>query len=182
MHRMRNGVNPFIGSGFSGLSVLVLLISLVLAGCGFQMRGTANLAFKNLYMQGAKTTIDKPLKKSLAINGVTVVQDKEQAELMLEMIGEKTEKRILSLSGTGLVREFDLYYRVYFRLKDPDSDVWGQEQMIEQRRDYSYSDAELLAKQGEELRLYDDMRTEATRELLRRLVVQKPGNLQAPKL
>jgi LPS-assembly lipoprotein len=182
MHRMRNGVTPFNGYGFSGLSVLILLISLVLAGCGFQMRGTADLAFKNLYMTGAKTTIDKPLKKALAVNGVTIVTEKENAELMLEMVGEKTEKRILSLSGTGLVREFDLYYRVYFRLKDPDSELWGKEQMIEQRRDYSYSDAELLAKQGEEQRLYDDMRAEAARELLRRLIVQKPGHLQAPKL
>jgi LPS-assembly lipoprotein len=179
---MRNGFNPFTGSGFSGLAILLLLVSLVLTGCGFKMRGTADLAFQNLYVQGVKTTIDKPLKKSLAINGVTVVEDKEKAELMLEMIGEKTEKRILSLSGTGLVREFDLYYRVYFRLKDPDSEVWGQEQVIEQRRDYSYTDSELLAKQGEEARLYEDMRTEATRELLRRLVVQKPGNLQAPRL
>ncbi|HWU35935.1 MAG TPA: LPS assembly lipoprotein LptE [Methylovorus sp.] len=183
MHRMRTtGLSHELGSRLSGTAVIALLLSLVLTACGFQMRGTADLAFKNLYMTGVSTTINAPLKKALAVNGVTIVKDKENAELMLEMVGEKTEKRILSLSGTGLVREFDLYYRVYFRLKDPDSELWGKEQMIEQRRDYSYSDAELLAKQGEEQRLYDDMRAEAARELLRRLIVQKPGNLQAPKL
>ncbi|HYD33504.1 MAG TPA: LPS assembly lipoprotein LptE [Methylophilaceae bacterium] len=161
-------------------SVFLLVLVSLLSACGFQIRGTADLAFKNLYIQGAKLAISKPLAKSLTASGVTVVQDSEKADLMLEMISENTEKRILSLSGTGLVREFDLYYRVSFRLKDPQSEVWGPMQMVEQRRDYSYTDAEVLAKQGEETRLYDDMRAEATKELLRRLIVQKPGKLQAP--
>lgn len=152
---------------------------LALAACGFQMRGIADLSFENLYIQGKKLTIQKELKKSLAVNGVKVVDNDERADLIMEVLSEATEKRILSLSGRGVVREFDLYYRVSFRLKDAGSETWGEPQFIENRRDFSYNDSELLAKQGEELRLYDDMRADAVREIMRRLVVQKPSKKAA---
>ncbi|OAM51420.1 hypothetical protein A7981_07915 [Methylovorus sp. MM2] len=159
---------------FSFTRLCILLCLLSLAACGFQMRGIENLKFHNLYITGSKLSISKDLKKSLAINGVTVVTDPAKAELMLELMSESKEKRILSLSGRGLVREFDLYYRLNFRLRDPSSETWKEVQTIEQRRDFSYDDNELLAKQGEEMRLYDDMNKEATKELIRRLIVQKP--------
>lgn len=151
-----------------------LMCTLALSACGFQMRGVQNLAFENLYIQG-NLSISKALKKSLAVNGVKIVSDPEQAELMLELMGESSEKRILSLSGTGVVREFELYYRVHFRLRDPSSETWGDVQMVEGRRDFSYTDAEYLAKSFEEVRLNDDMRADAVREIMRRLVVQKPN-------
>jgi len=154
--------------------ILMLVLALALGACGFQMRGIENLKFHNLYIQGSKLSISKELRKSLAVNGVTVISDAEKAELMLELMSESQEKRILSLSGKGLVREFDLYYRVNFRMKDPSEKIWGEMQTIEQRRDLTYDDNDLLAKQFEESRLYDDMRAEATKELLRRLIVQKP--------
>jgi LPS-assembly lipoprotein len=151
-----------------------LICAMALTSCGFQMRGVQNLAFENLYIQGS-LSISKALKKSLAVNGVKIVNDPEQAELMLELMSESNEKRILSLSGAGVVREFELYYRVHFRMRDPASETWGEVQMIEGRRDFSYTDAELLAKSFEETRLNDDMRADAVREIMRRLVVQKPS-------
>jgi len=158
--------------GFIHLWIAVL--ALTLAACGFQMRGMADLAFHKLYIKNNTLSISKSLKKTLEVNGVTIVNNPEKAELMLELMSESTEKKILSLSGGGLVREFEIFYRVNFRLRDPSSELWGPMQMIEGRRDYSYDDTQLLAKQSEEGRLYDDMRVDAVRELLRRLIVQKP--------
>lgn len=157
--------------------ILILISILALSACGFQMRGTADLAFKNLYMQGSNLTIKKDLIRSLKVNGVTVVDDPEKAELLLELLSEQREQNILSLSGGGLVREFELVYRVNFRLRSPDSTVWSPVQKIEGRRDYSYDDTQLLAKQFEEERLFEDMRNDAVREIMRLLVVQKPKNV-----
>lgn len=153
---------------------LLALAMLALSACGFQLRGKADLSFHTLYIQGPTLSISKALKKSLTLNGVNIVNDPEKAELMLEMIGETSEKRILSLSGSGRVREFELYYRSDFRLKDPASETWGTVQSVEGRRDFSYDDRALLAKQGEEERLNQDMRDDAVREILRHLMVQKP--------
>ncbi len=154
--------------------ILLLALLLALTACGFQLRGTADLAFKNLYMQGSKLTINKNLTRSLKVNGVTVVDNPEKAELFLEMLSEQREQKILSLSGGGKVREFEIIYRVSFRLRSPSSEIWGPVQTVENRRDFSYDDSQLLAKEAEQQRLLEDMRNAATREIMRLLVVQKP--------
>lgn len=159
------------------LCSIMLVSVLALTACGFEMRGTADLAFKTLSMQGANLTVKKDLIKSLKINGVTVVDDDQKAELILELLSEQREQNILSLSGRGVVREFELVYRVNFRLRNPQSETWGAVQTIEGRRDYSYDDTQLLAKQFEEQRLFEDMRNDAVREIMRLLVVQKPKTL-----
>jgi LPS-assembly lipoprotein len=79
------------------------------------------------------------------------------------------------LSGGGKVREYELIYYVTIRLRNASSELWGQPQVIEQRRDYSYDDTQLLAKEGEEARLYSDMRSDASREILRRLTAINTG-------
>lgn len=165
-------------SSIARLSLIVCILTL--AACGFQLRGVADLSFQNLYIQGPKLSISKALNKSLAVNGVKIVEDKESADLLLEFMNEAVEKRILSLSGAGRVTEYDLFYRVHFRLRDPSNPLWGEVQTIEERRDFSYDDTQLLAKQSEEVRLNDDMRADAVREILRRLIVQKPAKRSAP--
>jgi len=148
-------------------------MTLVLAACGFHLRGVADLSFNKLYIKGS-LSISKDLISSLKTNGVRIVKEPEEAEMMLELISDNQEKRILSLGGNGSVREFELFYRIKFRLRDASSDLWSPEQLIEERRDFSYLDSELLAKSYEETMLYEDMRRDATRELMRRLVAQKP--------
>jgi len=151
----------------------ILILAFILAACGFHLRGVADLAFNKLYIKGS-SSISKDLISSLKTNGVTILKEPEEAEMMLDLMADGQEKRILSLGGSGSVREFELFYRLKFRLRDASSELWGPEQLIEARRDFSYLDTELLAKSYEEAQLYEDMRRDATRELMRRLVAQKP--------
>ena len=104
---MHAHVKPSLGL-FSGLKILgVLLVgSLLLSACGFQLRGLAQLSFHNIFIQGSTLSMSKELKKSLETNGVKVVTDSEDAELMLELLSEETDKRILSIGGDGKVSEY----------------------------------------------------------------------------
>ncbi len=156
----------------------ITLIALAFSACGFQLRGAADLAFKNLYMQGSKLSISKDLTRLLQTNGVQVVDKAEDAELLLELLSESSQKRIQSLSGGGLVREFELIYLLNFRIREAGSATWGPVQTIRGRRDFSYSDSALLGKAEEEARLNSDMRNDAMRELLRRLTAYKPAAAQ----
>ena len=154
---------------------IVFLFALVLSACGYQLRGVADLSFKNLYIQGAPLSISKDLKKSLKTNGIQVVGSAEEADLLLELLSETNEKRILSLSGTGVVREYELNYRASFRTRAPASPTWSQPQTVQTRRNYSYNDSALLGKAEEEARLNLDMHNDAVREMLRRLTAIKPA-------
>ena len=156
-------------------SLLCLLLIANLIGCGFHLRGAADLSFKSIFIQGSTLTISKNLARSLNTNGVQVLtsaqgaEGAEGAELLLEMVGEESEKRILSLSGRGVVNEFELYYRIHYRTKLAGAELWSPVQTLEARRDFSYSDANLLAKQGEEKRLNENMQADVLSGLMRRL-------------
>ncbi len=159
----------------NAMTSLLLILALTLSACGFQLRGTADLSFKNVYIQGSKLTISQDLKRTLRANGVQLAEDADGAELLLELLNEVNEKRILSLSGGGLVREYELNYRVNFRTREAASPLWGSVQSVEARRDFSYDDKVLLGKAEEEARLNADMRNDAIREILRRLTAIKPA-------
>jgi LPS-assembly lipoprotein len=155
---------------------LVAVLAVVLVGCGFHLRGLAELSFKTIYVQQVSASgIAKDLRRSLTGSGVQVVPTAAEAEMLLELMRESTDKRILSLSGGGKVREYELIYRVEFRMREASSEFWGEPQSVEVRRDYSYDDTQLLAKEGEEARLSNDMRTDASREIMRRLNSLKTG-------
>ena len=157
------------------LSLRALLFTTIvsLIGCGFHLRGTSDVSFSSIFIQGNTLTISKNLAKSLSTNGVKVLNSAEGAELLLEMVGEESEKRILSLAGTGTVNEFELYYRVHYRSKLAGAELWSQVQTVEARRDFTYSDANLLAKQGEEKRLNENMQQDVISNLTRRLSALK---------
>lgn len=161
-------------SMFRVLRLTLLTCLLALTACGFQIRSAADIAFDTLYIQGPALSISKDLRKRLAVNGVKVVSAPEQAELLLELMSEENDQVILSLSGDGLVNEYELFYRLNFRMREPASETWGAVQTIENRRDFTFDDRQLLGKQIEQDRLFEDMRQSATRELMRRLAVQKP--------
>jgi LPS-assembly lipoprotein len=149
------------------LFVLILITSL--AACGFHLRGATDVSFSSIFIQGSTLVISKNLNKSLATNGVKVLPSAEGAEMLLEMVGEESEKRILSLAGRGTVNEFELYYRVHYRTKLAGSELWSNTQTVEARRDFTYDDANLLAKQGEEKRLNESMQQDVLSNLMRRL-------------
>jgi LPS-assembly lipoprotein len=136
--------------------------------CGFQLRGANEFTFKSIYVNGS-TQITKALNKALVANNVVVTTDPSAAEMQIDLMKEESEKRILSLSGGGVVNEFELYYRVIYRTKSAKDALWSQPQTMEARRDFSYSDANLLAKQSEEKQLNLNMQKDVTQSILRRL-------------
>lgn len=151
------------------VAFVLLVASCTLTSCGFQPRGLTAISFSSINIQGKTLSISKALRNNLKANGIKVLPTAENADLLLDLTSENVEKRILSLSGAGVVREYVLYYRIHYRLRDANEALWSPEQTIEARRDFTYSDAELLAKQSEEVRLYENMRSDVMSNLMRRL-------------
>lgn len=150
----------------------MLTLSVMLTACGFHLRQPSPIAFKTVQIKGT-TLINTALKKLLIEQGVKVVTEAEEAELQLELLKEENEQRILSLSGTGVVREYELYYRVQYRTKLASEATWALPLVMEGRRDYTYNDANLLAKQAEQKLLTDSMQTDVLNGIMRRLSALK---------
>jgi LPS-assembly lipoprotein len=127
------------------------------------------ISFKTISLEGKELSFTKNLKKTLASNKVAIILPTENPELRIELLGEESEKRILSLSGQGLVREFEIFYRVRYRIKTIDSETWSQENIIETRRDFTFSDSNLIGKEEEERQLNESMRNEAITNLFNQI-------------
>lgn len=146
----------------------------LLAGCGFQLRGMQQVPFHTLYIPSATGGIALDLKRNIeAGTNAKVVPDAKAADAILELSNERKEKIILSLSGTGRVREFRLRYSVNFRLHDGKGRDYVPLSTVELSRDVTYSDTEILAKESEEQLLFRDMQGDAVQQLLRRLAAAK---------
>ena len=96
---------------------------LTLAGCGFQLRGAANLPYETLHVAAATTsTFATQVRRAVTSGSQTrVVDNPKEAQATLHVLGEAREKSILSLSGGGRVREYQLRYRVSYRVTYKDN-------------------------------------------------------------
>jgi LPS-assembly lipoprotein len=158
------------------MRALLIFASLVLAGCGFHLRGTANVPFETLYLPGATGGIALDLKRNIqAGTRAKVVDDATKADAVMQFTEETRAKEILSLTGTGRVREYQLRYRVAFRVHDGKGGDYVPQTTIQLTRDISFNDSEILAKEAEEGLLYRDMQTDMVQQIMRRLAAaQKP--------
>ena len=158
------------------LVIAILLIAMSVASCGFGLRGQAALPFKTLFIETTGYSLfANNLERAIQAGSETkVVQNRDEAEAILKILGEVQEKRILSLSSGGKVREFELRYKVAYRLTDRAGRDLAQPGQIELRRDLTYDDTQVLSKELEEQLLYRDMKTDAVQQMLRRLSVAKP--------
>ena len=145
-----------------------------LAGCGFRIRGTAEVPFDTLYLPGATSGIALDLKRYIqAGTNARVVDDPAKADAIMQFTEEARQKEVLSLTGTGKVREFQLRYRVGFRVHDNKGADFVPQSVIQLTRDVTFNDAEILAKEQEEQLLFRDMQTDMVQQILRRLAAAK---------
>jgi LPS-assembly lipoprotein len=72
------------------------------------------------------------------------------------------------------VIEYLLRYRLSLRAYDRQQDDWMPATEIQLQRVLPYDDTLVLAKAQEEQMLYDDMRSDAAQQVLRRLAYARP--------
>jgi LPS-assembly lipoprotein len=162
-------------------TVLLLLTLALLSGCGFHLRGDAEvrLPVKSIYIglpnnSPLRTTIVRNIE---AAGGTEIVNDPKTAEAVFEVIQpEKRERSILSLNGQGQPIEFTLLYRFSFHVRDNNGHELIPLTPFTLKRDMSFNSSYALAKEQEADNLYKDMQQDLAMQVMRRLSAMKlPG-------
>ena len=150
---------------------VLLASALLLAGCGFQPRGSATLPFNTLYVEAQSAPqFAIQLRRVIGSGSQTrITNNPTEADATLQVVQELREKEILSLSAGGRVRELQLRYRVQYQVFDRNRAPVLPSGEIVLRRDYSFNDQDQLSKESEENLLYRDMQNDAVLQLVRRL-------------
>lgn len=159
--------------------LITLMAAVVLSACGFQLRGSnhvAGLPFKTIFVGFPESSsLGNELKRNIRGSGATLIgADAKTSQVVLEVLSEAKEKVILSLNSQGRVREYSLYYKLRFRVKDnQDNELLAPTEIV-LKRDISFNEAQVLAKEREEILLYRDMQTDLVQQVMRRLSAIKP--------
>jgi LPS-assembly lipoprotein len=145
-------------------------LSLLASGCGFQLRGAADLPFSTFYSSVPQTSqLGGELRRTLRLNGATIVERRPDAQVRFDLLGEVPEREITALSTSGRPREFQLRLRLRWQVKDSaERDLIPSTEMV-LRRLITVADNQGVANQDEEELLFRDMRSDAVQQILRRL-------------
>ena len=151
--------------------LLLGIMSVLISACGFQLRGVAKLPFETMYVEASDTSpIGNDLRRALKSN-VRLTNSAAEAQAVVQLLGETREKIILSLSGGGRVREYQLRMRVTFRVYGPNNKELLVPTELVLLRDLSYDDTQILAKESEEALLFRDIQNDAVQQIMRRVSV-----------
>ena len=152
-----------------------IAFALLVAGCGFQLRGEPEVGIRKLYISSVGgSLVLADIRRTLATGPTRLVASPVEGEAHLRILQEEREKSVATITGTGRVFEYQLTLRVRYELVVP-----GREEPVipptrlETRRLISYSETAPTAKEAEEQLLYKDMQLDIAHQILRQVAAAK---------
>ena len=173
--------SPLIPVGALRRRTLLALLPapLLLAACGFRLRGVPEFSFRSLYIAAPPgSPLARELRRTLqgaggALQIITDPAKMAEAEAIMDLLSEQQERSVVGLNASGQVRELQLRLRIRFKLRTPAGAELIPNTELLQQRDISYNETIALAKEAEEALLYRTMQTDLVQQLLRRLAAVK---------
>lgn len=159
------------------LTSFVVFSLIVLASCGFHLRGSADLvdSLKVMYIQGVnlKQGLGLELKRNLTRNDVSVLANYQEGSAVLTIVENKVERRVLSVGSDAKVSEYELFGTVKFNISDKNGQLLAENQQVEARRDYQFDQDQVLGKEEEEHLLREQLNQQLAQSIVRYLSALK---------
>lgn len=155
------------------MRILTLLLCLLMASCGFSLRGPVQLSE---HIQVLAITPDDPyrplqrtVRETLAYSGVEITDELSEAQAILKLQPEKVLRSTYAVDTSGDVAQELLTYTLTFELVDKNGEILMPQQSIKTERILYIHENQLLSVNREQRTLTEDMRQEAVLQLIRRL-------------
>ena len=156
---------------------LAVVTVLTLSGaCGFHLR-TWDLqnAMESAYVESApRHDLAEPLRRALRQAGVTQAEDAAGADMVIELLAQRQQRRSASVSGTARVTEYEMTYGVRYRVIDGDGTELVPAQWIERREVFSVDRNNIVGSSEEQTLLQREMRDDILQQILRTLTAVAP--------
>jgi len=153
--------------------VMLLGTATLLSACGFHLRGASEFPFKTIYVLGSEATpFGAALRRNLkGQENAKLVDSEANADVVLQIMSERPEKVILSLTVQGLVREYTLNSYMTFQVRNSYGKIYIPPTTLLLHRVISYNENVVLSKTAEETMLYKDMQGDMVQQVVRRLAL-----------
>jgi LPS-assembly lipoprotein len=159
------------GAGFA--------IVMLLASCGFQLRGDPSVGFKTMQVSAVGASQVAPeIRRTLATGPTRVVTNVKEAEAQLRVLQEARDKIVATITGTGTVYEYELRLTVRYEVLVPNRELpLIAPTEIVSKRLITYSASAPTAKEAEEQLLFKDMQAELAGRMLRQVSLARRNEL-----
>ena len=151
---------------------LPALLLTLLAGCGFQLRGSVDLPDEwqsvCLLSDSPNSELARAVRAGFERNGVAVT-DCGEAGFRLRLGGEQFQRRNLAISGNARATEFDLTMTATLQVSDRDGETLLADTELSARRVMTHDPEQVAGKEGESRLLQADMRRTLAAQVLRRV-------------
>lgn len=153
----------------------VLWLSLVTAGCGFQLREAAEIPpeLSPVYVEApVGSRIHHPLHTALHAGGAEVSGSRAQAGTVIRILSEVQDARVNAVNSQGKVIANELLYLVTFDAVKADGTELAKRQTIRIAREHINPDDEVIGRAEEADLIRRDMAVDMADRILRRLKSQ----------
>ena len=134
-------------------ALVVVVLAMLLAGCGFHLRGSAGLpdGMAVTYIQGIKpwSRLHEDFRDALEGHGVVVTEQRDEATAVLHILEKDSRMDVLTVDIGGKVQELQQVQMIRFRITGRDQQVLVDEQTVTAKRDFVFIKEDILAKERE---------------------------------
>lgn len=176
----KNGVHPRPAK--TGIQYFLFFVVLLLAGCGFHLRGILNLApqLNNTYIQSdaPNSKFTQILKRLLIANHINVVDSPAQATAILKLSNVSSTNALTSLSGGAEAGQYTLYGSVQFSVIDAQTkQVLIPPRLVENTTTFSSNATQALSTQAQINDLMNTLQNEIAQNIVNQLAkIPTPSN------
>lgn len=157
------------------LKLPILMLVTLLAGCGFQLRGDTALPpeMQATYIdyRGGDGELLRAIARALTLNGVEVVQARERATGVLQIISASAPRRVLARDMRGRPQEYEIRVLLVFRVLDAEGKILVEQQEVTRQNNLLLDPTDPLTNRSEVDYAVEAMREDAIWEMLRRISV-----------
>lgn len=151
--------------------LIFLLVSSLVSGCGFQLRGTINLpdSIRTVAVSSPDVKLRDVLVDSLEANNVIVVSSPTADSAHIEISKADFRREVRTIDERGKATGYVLILRANYKVLDSAGKDLVKPSIATARRDYNFDDTQLLSATREEELLRDEMREDAAQSILRKM-------------
>ena len=161
----------------SAMRAIIVLLAGLLAGCGFELRGAAQLPphLRDLFVV-ANQDLANDVAIFLETSDARLVSRRDEAQVVLTILNPRYQRRVLSVDpNTGKEREFEIVYTVDISAVDKQGRTLIAPQPLSLQRDFIFDSEAVIGTSREEVVLQVEMRRDAVQQILYRLRAATTG-------
>lgn len=154
-------------------SLCILMLTLVLSGCGFKLRSTQPLPAELHDLYIIADNIERPMQADLTAalkaHGVTLVEHAAQAAFTIELLNSELKQTLMNMNPDGQIRNYLIRYTLHYQVLNKAGRIILPPHVIVITRNYTLTSKQLLNESSNFSQLQQSVYQDAINQLLERL-------------